>query len=105
MDNAREENRYYRYDFLQDNCATRIRDIFEKGEFSFRDTLTGETYRDELTRMVGDKRWMMFGIDLLLGARVDREITAREAEFLPDRLSENLALYANKSLEDIPLSG
>ena len=103
MDNAREENRYYRYDFLQDNCATRIRDIFEKGEFSFRDTLTGETYRDELTRMVGDKRWMMFGIDLLLGARVDREITAREAEFLPDRLSENLALYANKSLEDIPL--
>lgn len=103
MDNAREENRYYRYDFLQDNCATRIRDIFEKGEFSFRDTLTGETYRDELTRMVGDKRWMMFGIDLLLGARVDREITAREAMFLPDRLSENLASYTNGSLEDTRL--
>ena len=74
MDNAREENRYYRYDFLQDNCATR-----------------------------GDKRWMMFGIDLLLGARVDREITAREAMFLPDRLSENLARYTNGSLEDTRL--
>ncbi|MBT8399344.1 MAG: DUF4105 domain-containing protein, partial [Rhodothermia bacterium] len=24
--NAREENRYYRYDFLFDNCSTRIRD-------------------------------------------------------------------------------
>ena len=103
MDNAREENRYYRYDFLQDNCATRIRDIFDGGEFSFRDTLTGETYRDELTRLVGDKRWMMFGIDLLLGARVDREITAREAMFLPDRLSENLASYTNGSLEDTRL--
>lgn len=103
MDNAREENRYYRYDFLQDNCATRIRDIFDGGEFSFRDTLTGKTYRDELTRLVGDKRWMMFGIDLLLGARVDREITAREAMFLPDRLSENLARYTNGSLEDTRL--
>ena len=103
MDNAREENRYYRYDFLQDNCATRIRDIFDGGEFSFRDTLTEKTYRDELTRLVGDKRWMMFGIDLLLGARVDREITAREAMFLPDRLSENLARYTNGSLEDTRL--
>ena len=103
MENAREENRYYRYDFLQDNCATRIRDIFHRGGFTGRDTLTEKTYREELTDLVGDRRWMMFGIDLLLGARVDREITAREAEFLPDRLSENLALYANKSLEDIPL--
>ena len=26
-DNAKEENRYYKYDFVYDNCTTRIRDI------------------------------------------------------------------------------
>jgi hypothetical protein len=30
LTNAQRENRDYRYDFLLDNCATRIRDVFEK---------------------------------------------------------------------------
>ena len=104
-DNAREENRYYRYDFLQDNCATRIRDIFDTTGFHVTDTLTGVTYRDELTRLVGEKRWMMFGIDLLLGARTDKEITVKEMAFLPDRLSAILPEYSNDSLAHAPLAG
>ena len=63
IDNYKPANRYYLYDFLQDNCATRIRDVFDRDGFSITDTLTGYTYRDELTRLVGDRRWMMFGID------------------------------------------
>ena len=56
-DNYKPSNRYYLYDFLQDNCATRIRDIFDRSkDFSIKDTLTGTTYRDELTRLVGDRR-------------------------------------------------
>lgn len=104
-DNYKPSNRYYLYDFLQDNCATRIRDIFDRSkDFSIKDTLTGTTYRDELTRLVGDRRWMMFGIDLILGARVDREITVRETSFLPDRLSEVLMSYSNTELEGTPLA-
>lgn len=104
-DNYKPSNRYYLYDFLQDNCATRIRDIFDRSkDFSIKDTLTGTTYRDELTRLVGDRRWMMFGIDLILGARVDREITVRETAFLPDRLSEVLMNYSNTELEGTPLA-
>ena len=103
MENAREENRYYRYDFLQDNCATRIRDIFHRGGFTGRDTLTEKTYREELTDLVGDRRWMMFGIDLLLGARVDRRITSDEAMFLPHILSRNLAYYTNDLMDGSPL--
>ncbi|HIZ85515.1 MAG TPA: DUF4105 domain-containing protein [Candidatus Coprenecus stercoravium] len=98
-DNALPENRFYLYDFLQDNCATRIRDIFDREGFLITDTLTGATYRDELTRLVGHYRWMMFGIDLLLGAKVDREISVREAAFLPDRLSQSMALYANPGID------
>jgi Domain of unknown function (DUF4105) len=26
LDNLKEQNRYYKYDFLYDNCSTRIRD-------------------------------------------------------------------------------
>ena len=105
IDNYKPSNRYYLYDFLQDNCATRIRDIFDRDkDFSIKDTLTGMTYRDELTRLVGDRRWMMFGIDLILGARVDREITVRETAFLPDRLSEVLMNYSNTELDGTPLA-
>ncbi|HIZ86696.1 MAG TPA: DUF4105 domain-containing protein [Candidatus Coprenecus pullistercoris] len=104
LDNAKEENRYYLYDFLQDNCATRIRDIFDRGAYTSADSLTGLTYREEIKRMVGDKRWMMFGIDLLLGADIDREITLNETSFLPDRLSVNLAGYSNSSLGGMPLT-
>ena len=105
IDNYKPSNRYYLYDFLQDNCATRIRDIFDRSKnFSIKDTLTGMTYRDELTRLVGDRRWMMFGIDLILGARVDREITVRETAFLPDRLSEVLMNYCNTEMEGTPLA-
>ena len=105
IENYKPTNRYYLYDFLQDNCATRIRDIFDAHpDFSMKDSLTGMTYRDELTRLVGDRRWMMFGIDLILGARTDREITARESTFLPDRLSQVLTRYSNDSLDSAPLT-
>lgn len=102
--NALPENRFYLYDFLQDNCATRIRDIFDHGGFTYEDRLTDLTYRDELDRLVGGRRWMMFGIDLLLGARVDRKITTQETAFLPDRLSEVFVTYQNDSLGKAPLA-
>lgn len=105
IDNYKPSNRYYLYDFLQDNCATRIRDIFDRNrDYSVKDTLSGLTYRDELTRLVGDRRWMMFGIDLILGAKVDREITVRETAFLPDRLSEVLRNYGNAELDGTRLA-
>ena len=98
------ERPYYLYDFLQDNCATRIRDIFNRGGYSVDDSLTGLSYRDELTRMAGERRWMMFGIDLILGAGIDREITVNESAFLPDRLAEVLSAYSNDSLGGTPLA-
>lgn len=105
IENYKPDNRYYLYDFLQDNCATRIRDIFDRTPgLEFKDTLSGLTYRDEIARLVGDRRWMMFGIDLILGARIDREITARETAFLPDRLSQVTAMYLNGSLGCSPLT-
>ncbi len=94
-ENYRPKNRYYLYDFLYDNCATRIRDIFDDSQYSFDNKVSDITFRDELHRMNSDARWMSYGIDLILGARCDRNITLFEQMFLPDRLSEHLADYYN----------
>ncbi len=91
--NAKEENRYYRYDFLFDNCTTRARDMVEKQagvQVGYRDILNGAqpSFRDLIHNYLnaGNQHWSKLGIDLLLGARLDRKVTNKEAMFLPDYL-------------------
>lgn len=91
--NAQPENRNYRYDFLFDNCTTRAGDmiarnsggpltyplLFPESQPSFRDLIYVYLNR-------AHQDWSKFGIDLLLGAKLDRKATNREAMFLPDNL-------------------
>lgn len=88
--NARPENRTYRYDFLFDNCATRIRDVLETtlGEAVRFDAVPApsQTFRELLDHYATDRSFLDFGIDLLLGTPVDRLVTPRESMFLPDYL-------------------
>ena len=86
--NLAPENRYYRYDFLLDNCSTRVRDAFEKiiGTPVADHTVTGVTFRQMLDPYLDRIPWIRFGIYLLLGAGVDRSVTPREACFLPANL-------------------
>ncbi|RMH81648.1 MAG: DUF4105 domain-containing protein, partial [Calditrichaeota bacterium] len=86
--NYRPENRYYRYDFFFDNCATRIRDVFEQ---VLGDRLTWHfpsetprTFRQHLDPYLKRYPWVHLGIDLGLGAKADRPATPRETMFLPD---------------------
>jgi Domain of unknown function (DUF4105) len=86
--NLAPANRYYRYDFLLDNCSTRVRDVFEKiiGTEVADKTITGETFRQMLDPYLDRIPWIRFGIYLLLGAGVDRPVQPREACFLPANL-------------------
>jgi hypothetical protein len=86
--NLAPENRYYRYDFLLDNCSTRVRDVFEKiiGVPVADKTVNGVTFRQMLDPYLDRIPWIRFGIYLLLGAGVDRLVQAREACFLPTNL-------------------
>ena len=86
--NLAPENRYYRYDFLLDNCSTRVRDAFEKitGTPVADKTVTGVTFRQMLDPYLERIPWIRFGIYLLLGAGVDRLVQPREACFLPANL-------------------
>jgi Domain of unknown function (DUF4105) len=86
--NLAPANRYYRYDFLLDNCSTRVRDVFEKiiGTEVADKTITGVTFRQMLDPYLDRIPWIRFGIYLLLGAGVDRPVQPREACFLPANL-------------------
>ena len=91
-ENAKEENKYYRYDFLNDNCSSRLRDIVAKN------TLTAPVYKKILTgkktfwNLIHEgldqnhKTWSRLGIDILLGSKMDMVSTDNQAMFLPDYL-------------------
>ncbi len=90
--NARPENRTYRYDFLFDNCSTRIRDALEAavGEAV---QFTGQpdpnnSFRHLLDPWVADRPPLSLGFDLMLGTPTDRVATPREVMFLPVYLME-----------------
>ena len=51
------------------------------------------THRKELKTYLTFKEWLTLGIDLLLGAPVDKGITQKELMFLPNQLSEQLSQY------------
>lgn len=93
--NARPENRYYLYDFLFDNCTTRARDIVAQNTASplvFPNILPQETptFRNLIHSYLdlGGQYWSKLGIDILLGAKLDREVTNQQSMFLPDYLKK-----------------
>lgn len=94
--NAREENRYYRYDYYLDNCSTRVRDAIDRvlGGALARDLAdvpaAPRTWREETAR-VTDGDWPPFaGIHVALGRNADRPLTRWHEGFLPTQLAEHL---------------
>lgn len=109
-DNLQPENIKYRYDFLYDNCSTRIRDLLEKasGDGIFYPEETDKrslpTYRDLIYGYQRGYPWMKFGIDLLLGAPVDRKAGIRDRMFLPIELQKVLSsIHIRQDDKMIPL--
>ena len=94
------DNRFYLYNFITDNCTTRIKDgIFKHATINdslidvpnFREQIVSSAYK-------AGQAWIGFGIDLLLGAVSDRKPSAFEQAFLPtllfNRVANNPALVA-----------
>ncbi len=83
--NLAPENRGYLYDFLLDNCSTRIRDLFERLTLQplAASVPEGQTFRGMLDPYLQRIPWTRWGLYLLLGAGVDRPVYARGACFLP----------------------
>lgn len=86
--------RYYKYDYYQDNCSTRVRDavdVVTRGRL--RAASTGPatmTWRDHTRRLTADDYAVGFGLDLAMGDFIDQKNTVWEEMFLPQRLQETL---------------
>ena len=92
-ENSKEENKYYKYDFVLDNCTTRLRDMVFKNSSSPVVTKNirpkiGITFRNLIHEYLGHSHqcWTGLGIDILLGGLIDKKISNNQAMFLPDYL-------------------
>ncbi len=86
--NAHPENRVYRYDFLYDNCATRILDALE---YALQTPLadsnsTDISFRDLIRPYVRNHAELDLAVNLAMGFPVDRNATQRQLSFLPIEL-------------------
>ncbi|MDN3658720.1 DUF4105 domain-containing protein [Ferruginibacter paludis] len=94
--NAKEQNRYYQYDFFLDNCTTRLRDIIVQFKTNYpplKPVMPAKTrFRQAIHEYLdkGSKYWSKLGIDLLLGAPTDAVMTTAQSQFLPDNLMKAL---------------
>ena len=99
VENARPENREYRYNFFLDNCATRVRDVIKNqvaATINFPGTGEGMTFREHIDEYQKVLPWADFGIDLALGSPADRIATAYQEMFLPDYLMKH---FGNAQIE------
>ncbi len=96
--NARDENRFYRYDYYGDNCATRIRDVLDRtlgGALHQGWTVpgAGHTWRGETARITATDLPTYVGIEIALGRNADKPLSKWDEAFLPDYLANHLAEF------------
>jgi len=101
-ENYREENRAYKYDFLFDNCATKIPEvfsaIFDKSlNFDSTHIKKASTFRQLIHETLDTNSWATFGIDLALGSVIDKKATSWQHQFLP--------LYVQQQFDHLQING
>lgn len=106
-ENAKEANKYYRYDYYRDNCSTRARDAI--------DVVTGGalkramqaqpgqgSYRWHTRRLLAYSTPLYFGSELVLGVDADAPLTGWQEAFLPQSLSESVKRIELPAAEGLP---
>lgn len=86
------ENATYRYNYIKDNCSTRILGHMDAatGEgIIYPDTVRYGTFREEMKSYHRGYPWYQFGIDLALGSGLDENINSREEMFVPVEMMIN----------------
>ncbi len=94
--NALPENKKYKYDFFFDNCATKIRDVIQKvlgDKLEYKDDYLPKhlSFRDLIQQNLKANTWGSMGIDIALGAVIDRDAKPIEYQFLPNYIYEGAA--------------
>lgn len=93
-ENLKPENREYRYNFIYDNCATRVRDMIEMSvaqRITYPTHVEQYTFREAIMLYTENAPWSQLGFDLCLGRGTDMTSTQREMFFLPEVLGNSYA--------------
>lgn len=117
-ENCRPENRTYQYNFLYDNCSSRVRDIILEafgGNVDFPDSKLedsyledvlpsrGKSYWNMLDEYMVSSEWIKWGIHTILGYPATEKVTVKSSMFLPDYLmahfSEGVTSEGNHIVE------
>lgn len=103
--NRKPQNRDYKYDFLFDNCATKLPEVLKKVlgndiQFHGEHLKNNFSFRDLIHQNLLTNSWSSFGIDLALGSVIDREAAPEEYMFLPKYV---MLQMQNTSLDGMPL--
>lgn len=93
MENIQPENKTYRYNFIFNNCATKLRDIIDQnvsGVKSYPDVSGSLSFREAVGLYTKTSPWSQFGFDICLGRGMDRDATTYEKMFLPEILGNTI---------------
>ena len=106
--NAQDANKYYRYDYYADNCATRVRDVLNWAltgqlEAPFQLPGSGRTWRNETARITASDPLVYPGIQVALGRNADHVLTKWEESFLPELLANHLAALTVRDAAGTPV--
>lgn len=108
LTNIKPENQEYLYDFLFDNCATRIRDVLVSvlgDKLNYKEDPLEErsyTFRQLIQKNVYWNSWGSFGMDIAIGAVVDHNASVWQYQFLPSYVMEaaNQASITNNGVTE-----
>lgn len=104
--NALPENRNYLYDFFYDNCATKLPEatqkvLPDKVTFTYNFAKGKDcSFRELIHKYSYEHPWGALGIDLALGAVIDKKAPAENYIFLPEYVYE---AYAESKYNGRPL--
>ncbi len=102
--NIRPENRTYFYNYVYNNCATKIRDVLSivYGEnLEFISEPENKSFRELMDLYLKNNKWGNLGIDICLGPEIDSNVSFDEEMFLPEYLFkgiENAVKDGNKNI-------
>jgi hypothetical protein len=101
--------RYYRYDYYQNNCSSRVRDVVDDlVDHRLFDATNGKpsgtTFRWHTDRLTISQPWLYVFIDAALGHPVDQPIDRWQEMFLPEKLHDRLnEVTVHLNGYDVPL--
>ena len=97
LENSKPENRFYIYDYFNENCSTKVADLFIENlnddSFSTQINLpkkSNDSYRSLIYQMIPKNSWGSLGIDICLGSVIDQDINYRQTFFLPSKFGKFL---------------